>query len=154
MERRRARATSRVGVTPLVVDAGALIAASHHRDRDHHAVREVVERHVGPIVTTQMVLAEADHILMTRGGVAIELAFLADVVAGAYRAEGLSDDELARAVDVVARYRDLEVGLADASLVVLAARYRTRTILTLDERCFRAMTPLTGGTFHLLPADG
>jgi len=38
-------------------------------------------------------------------------------------------------------------------MVVLAARYSTSTIVTLDERCFRTMQPLAGGHFTLLPAD-
>lgn len=108
----------------------------------------------GPVATTQVVLAEVDYMLMSKVGVEAELRFLGDVADRRLWAEALTDDELARAIDLVARYRDLEVGLADASLVVLCARYRTRTIVTLDERCFRAMTPLTGGSFTLLPADG
>lgn len=51
------------------------------------------------------------------------------------------------------RYRDLELGLADASLVVLAGRHRTTRIATFDERAFRAVAPLSGGAFTLLPAD-
>ncbi|MGH2355036.1 MAG: hypothetical protein ACRDI2_09890 [Chloroflexota bacterium] len=43
--------------------------------------------------------------------------------------------------------------LADASLVVLARRYRTRRILTFDQRAFRAVEPLHGGAFTILPAD-
>lgn len=46
------------------------------------------------------------------------------------------------------------IGLADASLVVLAARAATRSLLTLDERHFRAVRPQQGGAFRLLPADG
>jgi predicted nucleic acid-binding protein len=53
----------------------------------------------------------------------------------------------------VARYPDLRIGIADASLVILAARYRTTRLLTLDERHFRVVTPLHGGTFTILPAD-
>jgi len=41
--------------------------------------------------------------------------------------------------------------MADASLVLLARRFRTRRILTLDERCFRVLTPLQGGSFQVLP---
>jgi predicted nucleic acid-binding protein len=55
--------------------------------------------------------------------------------------------------DVVERYRDLRIGLADASLVVTAERHRTRRLLTFDERAFRAVTPLQGGAFTLLPGD-
>ncbi len=140
-------------MTPLVIDAGAFLAATNEKHPRHADVVRCIRDSSGPLVTTQVVLAEVDYMLMTKDGVAAELEFLADVVRGAYQAECLNDTEVARAVDVVARYRDLRVGLADASLVVLCARYRTRTILTLDDRCFRAMTPLTGGHFRLLPAD-
>jgi hypothetical protein len=37
--------------------------------------------------------------------------------------------------------------------VVLAARVGTVDIATFDERHFRAMEPLTGGSFRVLPAD-
>jgi len=53
----------------------------------------------------------------------------------------------------VARYRDLRLGLADASLVVLAKRYGSRRILTFDERAFRVVVPLQGGSFTSLPGD-
>lgn len=43
---------------------------------------------------------------------------------------------------------------ADASLVVVAARFQTTRILTLDERHFRTLPPLWGAAaFTLLPAD-
>lgn len=41
--------------------------------------------------------------------------------------------------------------IADASLVVLADRYRTRTILTLDRKHFGVMRPLDGGYFEIVP---
>jgi uncharacterized protein len=37
--------------------------------------------------------------------------------------------------------------------VILAGRFETRRILTFDERHFRALRPLDGGSFTLLPAD-
>ena len=58
---------------------------------------------------------------------------------------------VASARRVVERYRDLGVGVADASLVVLAQRYRTRTVLTLDRKHFSVMRPLDGGTFKIVP---
>ncbi|GAA3408595.1 hypothetical protein GCM10018952_06260 [Streptosporangium vulgare] len=46
------------------------------------------------------------------------------------------------------------VGVTDCMNVVLAARYDTATIFTLDERHFRVITPLNGAdAFTLLPAD-
>lgn len=91
--------------------------------------------------------------ILARMGVDAELAYLRDLAAGTYQVECLSRDELGIARQVVEQYRDLRLGLADASLVVLAQRHRTRRILTLDERAFRSVTPLQGGRFTILPAD-
>ena len=62
---------------------------------------------------------------------------------------GEGDVRTARAV--IDRYRDQDIGLADASQVVLAHRHRTRRILTLDRRHFDVIRPLDGGRFTLLP---
>jgi uncharacterized protein len=56
--------------------------------------------------------------------------------------------------DLDTRYADLELGLADCALVVLAGKYDTTRIVSFDERHFRAITPLQGGAFTILPADG
>jgi hypothetical protein len=67
--------------------------------------------------------------------------------------ECLTRNEPNKARSVVERYRDLRLGLADASLVVVAARYSTSRIVTFDERAFRTVMPLQGGVFTVLPAD-
>jgi predicted nucleic acid-binding protein len=138
---------------PLIVDAGALYAQADAADPDHGAVVSVLEAERGPLVTSQVVAAEADYLILRRLGVDVELAFLDDLSEGTYVVDALTPDDLPVARDVAARYRDLELGLADASLVVLAARWRTRRILTLDQRAFRAVAPLQGGAFTVLPAD-
>jgi len=50
-------------------------------------------------------------------------------------------------------YSDLGPGLSDLSIVVLADRLETTRIATFDERPFRALRPLSGGSFTLLPLD-
>ena len=137
----------------LIVDAGALYAQADAGDPGHAAVRAVLEAEQEPLVTTELALAEADYLILDRLGPEAEAAFLEDLVEATYVVECLDRGGLAEARDLIARYRDLEIGLADASLVVLAARLRTRRILSFDARAFRAVTPLQGGTFTLLPAD-
>ena len=53
---------------------------------------------------------------------------------------------------MIERCSDLGIGLADASIVMIARRHRTREILTLDERHFRAVTGPGERPFRLLPA--
>jgi predicted nucleic acid-binding protein len=54
----------------------------------------------------------------------------------------------------VSSYRDQEIGVADASIVVLAERYRTRTVAGLDHRHFGVLRSLDGGYFEVLPRVG
>jgi hypothetical protein len=80
----------------------------------------------------------------------VELAFIEDL-ASAYTVETLDRDGLRRAGALCSRYAALELGLADASLAVLAERWSTHAIATFDERHFRAVAPLDGGAFELYP---
>ena len=61
--------------------------------------------------------------------------------------------DIARAKEVVEQYADLEIGLADASIVVLAERHAVAKVLTLDERHFRAMRIGRRKRFTILPSD-
>lgn len=76
---------------------------------------------------------------------------LAGLSGGAYELAGMDARDVAAARRVIERYRDLGIGLADPSIAVLARRYRTRTVLTLDRRHFGVMRPLDGGTFTSVP---
>lgn len=80
-------------------------------------------------------------------------AFLADLAAGRFAVAALEREGYERIVELEARYADLALGLADCALVVLAARYRTTRILSFDERHFRAVRPLHGEAFTMLPLD-
>ena len=117
-------------------------------------VTKILRGERGALVTSQVVAAEADYMIGQRLGPDAELAFLDDLAAGTYIVECLSAPELRATRDLAYRYRDLRVGLADASLVVLAQRLGTRRILTFDHRCFRMVKPLQGGAFTVLPTDG
>jgi len=136
-----------------IVDAGALFSQADRDDPHHEAVAGILRTERGPLITSQVAAAEADYLILSQLGVDVELAFLDDLAVGTFLAEGLTPEELGIARDLARRHRDLELGLADASLVVLARRYRTRRLITLDERCFRAVSPLQGGSFELLPRD-
>ena len=137
----------------LIVDAGALYAQADADDDAHAAVVRLLKAERGPIVTSELAVAEADYLILDRLGVDVEIDFLTDLVEGTFSVECLSHSDLADARSLVHRYRDLRLGLADASLVVLAARHRTKRLLTFDQRAFRAVTPLQGGEFVVLPAD-
>ncbi len=137
----------------LVIDAGALYAQADADEPRHASVAAALQGERDALVTTELAVAEADYLILQRLGVDVELAFIDDLAEGTFIVECLSREEMRIARGLVERYRDLRIGLADASIAVLADRYRTTRLLTFDERAFRAITPIAGGTFTLLPAD-
>ena len=141
------------GTVTLLLDTGALYAQANRREPHHEAVAALIRGERGLLVTSEAVAAEADYLILTRLGVDAELAFLRDLAEGSFSVECLDRAERRTALKVARQYRDLGLGLADASLIVLAQRHNTQRIATLDERGFRAVTPLQGGTFTVLPAD-
>jgi predicted nucleic acid-binding protein len=138
---------------PLVVDAGVLYAQADRTDPHHQASARLLQDESGLLITTELVVAEADYLILHRLGIDAELAFLMDLSQGTFNVECLSRQELSKARELALRYKDLELGLADVSLVILADRHKTRRIATFDQRAFRLVTPLQGGAFEILPAD-
>jgi predicted nucleic acid-binding protein len=137
----------------IVVDTSAMLAAANAGDTHHAAIRAWLEEEDDELVTTPLIVAEADHLVFARGGRSAARAWRADLAAGAYLVEWWPG-AIASSVAVAERYADQDLGLADASLVALAERLKTVDIATLDERHFRSVRPLTAGkAFRLLPTD-
>jgi uncharacterized protein len=134
----------------IIADTSGLLAHFNRREPAHAVVRQVVEETDDVLVISPYVVAELDYLVATRLGVEAELAVLDELAGGAYELAHLTLDELRACAALIGRYRDQELGVADASLVVLARRYGTRTILTLDRRHFGVIRPLDGGRFRLL----
>ena len=101
-------------------------------------------------MVSAFVAAEADYLISDRLGSDAELRFLADLT-GPYTLDLPDDEGIDEAAEVCRRYTDLAPGLADASILVLAKKWRTRSIATLDHRHFRALRPLSGDVFELHP---
>jgi uncharacterized protein len=137
----------------IVVDTSIIVAYMNAADDHHEVVVGWIDQIDDDLVTTPLIVAEADHLVGERGGARALSALRVDLAAGAYLVEWWSG-AMPAAIEVAERYADISFGLADASLVVLAERVGTLDIGTLDERHFRAVRPLTDGhAFRILPAD-
>lgn len=142
----------RVRQLVVVVDASVLFALADADDVAHESCVATLEDLGGAtLVVSPFALAEADYLVTERLGGDAELALLADVARNAYRIVPFDKDDVGACFPIVNRYREHAIGLADASTVLLAHRWRTRRIFTLDRRHFEVMRPLSGGRFELLP---
>jgi len=136
----------------IVLDTSILVALLDSRDAEHAGVVAWYETLDDDLVTTPLVLAEVDHLVLTRGGPATATAFHADIRSGAYAVEWW-DGAATAVADIADAYADFPLGLTDASLVAVAARIGTTRIATLDHRHFRTVKAVGGDAFTVLPAD-
>lgn len=137
----------------IIADTSGLLAAFGVDARRHPEARAAYEADAGPVIMSPFVLAELDYLLLNRAGIKAELDLLQEVADGVFELASFSASDTRQAAVVAERYADLRIGIANASIVVLAARYRTTRLLTFDERHFRAIKPLHAEAFTILPAD-
>jgi predicted nucleic acid-binding protein len=138
----------------IVCDTNSLLSLINTEDAHHRAVRDLVSSLSAPLVVSSLVLAEFDYLVRKVVSAEAARGTLANLLRGKLiEAPALSATDLLTAAKVDAKYSGLDLGLTDASLVVLAYRYKTLDLLTRDERDFRPITPLQGGAFRLLPKD-
>jgi hypothetical protein len=129
----------------VIVDTSALLAFFNSTEPQHSAVRKAIEDNNEALIVSPYVIAELDY------RVDAELAVLRELTGGAWELGSCGAEDVVAAGRVIERYRDQAIGLADAANVVLADRYGTRTIATLDHRHFDVLRPLRGGRFRIVP---
>jgi uncharacterized protein len=136
----------------IVLDTGGLYALLDSSDRYHEAAVAAIDGYDGPLLLSPLILAEADYLVAKRLGRRAERMFLAEVTDKVYRLVGFDDSDMESATDLVEPHGDMNIGIADASVAVIAGRYRTVDLLSVDGH-FRAIVPLWGTAFRLLPFD-
>jgi len=135
----------------ILLDTSGVLSAIDSSQHRHAEVVAALAASRGPLLMSPFVLAELDYLLATRVSLEAEMALLDEVARGAYRLEAFAAEDVAAAHSVLERYRDLHIGLADASIVVLAERYGILDVLTLDHRHFQALRGPGRKRFRLLP---
>lgn len=136
----------------ILIDTSGLLAAVDPRQAFHEGASRVLRKPEIRLLSP-FVLAELDYLLATGSGLTEERKLLRDVARGVYRLETFSETDVGMCLDVIDQYADFQLGLADASIVVLARRHGVRDILTLDQRHFRVVPGPDGQAFRLFPAD-
>ena len=137
----------------ILLDTSGLLSAIDGSQRYHAQCADALSRARPPLLLSPFVLAELDYLLARNIGASAQSALLEEVVRGAYQLEPFGAADVAAAKSILDRYPALQIGLADASLVVLAERHGARDVLTLDERHFRALRTGDRKKFRILPLD-
>jgi uncharacterized protein len=132
-----------------IADASALYAAADSADPDHRACLEQLQRRDLRVVVPTLVVAEVSYLLGSRLGARADAEFMR-----AMQTQDLEppmSEDFTRISELIERYADFPLGGVDASVIVLAERLSTPTVLTLDRRHFAAVRPDHCDSLQLLP---
>ena len=133
----------------LIVDTGPLVALLDATDPDHERCADLLQQSAEPRVVPVCVLVEVEYIL--RPWPEAFAALLTDFEAGSFDPLELPVRWLLRTGELVDRYRDLSLGLVDATVVAATEMLSETKVATLDHRHFAVVRPAHTPALTLLP---
>ena len=125
------------------------MALIHADDRHHAACRDALERIREPLATVWPVITEAMYLLDFSSQAQGALWRLLE--RDAVRILPLDAGDAPRLRELMRKYRDLPMDLADAALVRAAERERISRVFTIDRRDFEVYRPRGIRRFTILP---
>jgi uncharacterized protein len=134
----------------ILVYTGPLVALIHQDDEHHDVCKQTFAAMSEPLGTVWPVLTEAMYLLGF--SLQAQIALWEMVESGAVELLPLGNEDVARMKELMRKYRDLPMDLADAALVGVAERERLRRIFTVDRRDFQIYRPSRIGRFTVLPS--
>ena len=134
----------------ILIDAGPMVALISASDNHHESCRATLESISEPLATVWPAFTEAMDLL--RSSWPAQRALWEMIERGTITLLDLTIDDAPRMRELMEKYRDLPVDLADAALVRTAEREKIRRIFTLDRRDFSVYRPVGVGRFSILPS--
>ncbi len=120
----------------ILVDAGPFKALFDPKDHHHARCQAVLRKIKEGLVTTVPVLVEAFHLLGPASQGSMRLRDF--IIRGGLSVWFLDRSALDRSLELMEKYADHPMDLADASLVAAAEALKTRKIFTVDRGDFSA----------------
>ncbi len=124
-----------MGWRVITLDTSGLFALLNRADPDHEPVKKILFEDTGPYLVPAGILAEIAYLVERRLGTEVLEGFILDLESGGFTLH-CGEEDLPRIRELVRRYADLPLGLADASVIACAEREGGSRVLTLDRRHF------------------
>lgn len=134
----------------ILTDAGPLVAIIDRDDPDHNACVAALATLRGPMVTTWPAFTEAMY-LLGRGGWTPQSHLWRLLLSGRLEIADPAEGSASRLAELMERYKDHSMDLADACLVALAESRGTRHIFTLDRNDFQSYRMRDRKRFEVIP---
>lgn len=113
-----------------LIDSGPLIALFDASDNHHQRIFDFMKSYKGELISTWAVLTEVSHMLDFH--LQVQLDFMHWVEMGAIQLPLIEQSELFAIRQMMQKYTNVPMDLADASLLYLAQRENINTIISID----------------------
>jgi predicted nucleic acid-binding protein len=133
----------------ILIDTGPMVAFFDASDHYHKTCVDLLKTVNEPLVTSWPVLTEAFYLLGFSWKAQDNLWEF--IMRGGLEILSLNDSQQDRCRQLMQKYKDLPMDLADGTLVVLAESQKIRKIFTLDHKDFKIYKPSRARDFSLLP---
>ena len=134
----------------ILTDAGPLVAVLDRADRDHRRCVRALAGLVGPMWTTWPTFTEAMHVIGSRAGWRAQQKLWRFVLRQELHIVEIEERAMLRSYELMRKYSDLPMDLADATLVAFAEAHRITQVFTLD-RDFRVYRLHGRRAFEIVP---
>ncbi|RLB02007.1 MAG: hypothetical protein DRG83_09215 [Deltaproteobacteria bacterium] len=134
----------------IIIDTGPIVGLFDASDNYHASCKEVLKQIEEPLLTTWPVLTEAFYLLGFSWKAQDNLWEF--ILRGGMEILTLTQKQIVRCRKLMAKYRDLPMDLADATIVSVAESNKKRKIFTLDHKDFSVYKPKHIPNFTLLPS--
>lgn len=122
----------------IIVDTGFWLALSNKKDAYHQQAKQAFRKYDEPLVTTWCVITETCYLMLKRQGVQAQMTFIDSYNQNFFSVFNLEAHHGQRITQLMQKYSNLPMDLADASLVILAEHLDHGRIFSVDQRDFNA----------------
>ena len=121
-----------------LIDAGPMVALFNRDDKYHVGMIDLLKAYRGILTSTWPVITETCYLLSYNNEVLVD--YLKWIERGGINIENIRDTELKRIIELVQKYSDVPMDLADASILAISERLNIKDIVTIDPDYFRYRT--------------
>lgn len=120
----------------VIVDTGFWLALANKSDPVHQSAKNLFQKLDEDLITTWCVVTETCYLMQKRVGIDSPNLFIRKIAAGMVKVFDLDRTHCLRIEQLMEKYKNLPMDLADASLVILAEELGHGRILSVDYRDF------------------
>ena len=135
----------------VITDTGALYALMDEDDGWHSEAKKILEEEKLGLILPSTILPEVCYLANKYLSLEAELGFLRSVVEGEIKVEEVNIKDYRSALNYMEKYKDINIGFVDATLIAVAERLEINTLFTTDRRHFSQIKTKKGKSFNLLP---